>query len=253
MINIFKFAFRLLFKIKAAGQQSIALIKLNEFRAANPSCTIMSDCLSEVSVGERVAILDRTVLDRVRIGNFSSVLSDSRLVDVNIGNFSYVANNSQLNNVNIGNFCSIGLSVNLGLARHPSRVFVSTYPAFFSDQNTSCPLSFRKDKIFDDSVPKTTIGHDVWVGSNVILPGGINIGTGSIIAAGAVVVKDVPPYAVVGGNPAKIIRYRFSDAQIEVLLASEWWNWSIEKIVRNVDNFSDVDKFMAAINVDDKK
>lgn len=233
MINILKFARRLLIKSKVAGNQSITLPKLHELRAANPTCTILSDRLSEVSLGEQVAVLDRTVLHRVCLGNFS-----------------YVSNDSSLINVTVGRFCSIAPYVQLGLAPHPSRVIVSTYPAFYTDQNIGCPLSFRKDKIFDDSVLKTSIGHDVWIGSNVILPGGIDVGIGAIIAAGAVVVKDVPPYAVVGGNPAKIIRYRFSDEQIKVLLASEWWNWSIEKIIRNVDNFSDINKFVAAINID---
>lgn len=228
MISIFKLVVRLLNKVNAARQHSAAL---SELRAANPSCTIMNASLHKASIGKHVAIFDRVYLDRVGIDDFSYVANDSRLV-----------------NVAIGSFCSIGPSVQIGLARHPSRIFVSTYPAFYSDQNTGCPLSFRKDKIFDDSVPKTTIGSDVWVGSNVIIPGGIKIGTGAIVAAGTVVTKDVPPYAVVGGNPAKVVRYRFSDEQIKVLLASEWWNWPIDKIIRNVDNFSDLDKFKAIGN-----
>jgi len=82
----------------------------------------------------------------------------------------------------------------------------------------------------------------------VIVIGGIQISTGAIVGAGSIVVKDVPPYAVVGGNPAKVIRYRFSEEQIELLMASEWWNWPIEKILQNVDNFSDMEKFKAIIN-----
>jgi len=89
----------------------------------------------------------------------------------------------------------------------------------------------------------------VRIGSNVIIPGGIQIGTGAIVAAGSVVVKDIPPYAVVGGNPARVIRYRFSDDQIALLLASEWWCWPIEKVIRNVGNFSAIDKFEKSINL----
>jgi len=69
-----------------------------------------------------------------------------------------------------------------------------------------------------------------------------------MVAAGSVVVKDVPPYAIVGGNPAKVIRFRFSDEQIEILLASEWWNWPIDKISRNLVGFSDIEKFKAIVN-----
>jgi acetyltransferase-like isoleucine patch superfamily enzyme len=215
-------------KAVVAYQRYVTLEKL---RADNPGCTIMSHDIYDARLGENVAILGRTILSRVCMGNFS-----------------YVACDSSLRNVDVGNFCSIGPHVQIGLKRHPSRTFVSTYPGFYSNYNEGCPLSFRENKIFDDSVPKTSIGNDVWIGSNVIIPGGIRIGTGAIVAAGSVVVKDVLPYAVVGGNPAKFIRYRFSDEQIEILLASEWWNWSIDKISRNANEFLDVEKFKAIVN-----
>ena len=200
--------------------------RLAELRAENPSCTIFSVPVGNVRMGKNVAIL-----------------TGVHLKQVSLGNFSYVSNNSCLVNVTIGNFCSIGPYVQVGLAPHPSRIFVSTYPAFYSNCNEGCPLSFLEDKTFDDSVPKTCIGNDVWIGSNAIIPGGIDIGTGAIVAAGSVVMKDVPPYAVVGGNPAKVIRYRFSEEQIKALLESEWWDWPIEKIRQHADDFSDVENF----------
>lgn len=196
----------------------------------NPTCRIMSIALNDVVLGEYVAILGGAILDKV-----------------NISDFSYISNNSAISNVAIGKFCSISSNVQIGLGPHPSRVFVSTYPAFYSDKNPGCPITFRDDKIFDDSAPKTVIGDDVWIGANVIIPGGIHIGTGAIVAGGAVVVKDVPPYAVVGGNPARIIRYRFSEEQIKSLLASEWWNWPIEKIRQRVGDFSDIEKFRGSV------
>lgn len=205
-------------------------VTLERLRTENPSCIIMSADIYDASLGKSVAIFDRTVLHQVRIGCFS-----------------YISNDSMLTNVEMGNFCSIGPNVQIGLGPHPSRDFVSTYPAFYSNMTAGCPLAFRENKIFDDAIPKTIIDNDVWIAANVIVPGGIRIGTGAIVATGAVIVKDVPPYAVVGGNPAKIIRYRFSEEQIQVLLKSEWWNWPIEKIRQRVDDFSDVDKFQAKI------
>lgn len=228
MINIFKLVGRLICRINDSIKHSAAL---NDLRASNPSCVIMSLGLHDVNIGENVAILN-----------------DVHLNQVCIGDFSYISNGSILNNVQVGNFCSIGPQIQIGFGPHPSKVFVSTYPAFYTDNNTGCPQSFRKNKIFDDSFPRTIIGNDVWIGSNVIIPGGIQIGSGAIIAAGSVVVKEVPPYAVVGGNPAKIIRYRFSEEQIEVLLEAEWWNWPIEKIIKNVTIFSDIDKFLVGID-----
>jgi acetyltransferase-like isoleucine patch superfamily enzyme len=146
-------------------------------------------------------------------------------------------------NVTIGKFCSIAPNVQIGLAPHPSKIYVSTHPIFFSNDNPSCVRIFRDDKIFDDSVPATIIENDVWIGSNVIIPGGIRIGTGCIVAAGSVVVKDVPPYAIVGGNPAQIIRYRFTEEQIKALLDSEWWDWPIDKIRTNLNGFSNFEEF----------
>lgn len=229
MSHSFKFIGRLLQKAYSARQN---LSRLDKLRAEHPSCNILSSYLYNVSIREHVAILERTYLEQV-----------------NIGSYSYVSNDSHLINVDINNFCSIGPHVQIGLAPHPSRCFVSTYPAFYTPQNNGCPSSFREDKVFDDFIAKTTIANDVWIGSNAIIPGGINISNGAIIAAGSVVVKNVPPYAIVGGNPAQVIRYRFSDEHIETLLASEWWDWPIEKIRNNVDNFSDINKFKSSFHL----
>lgn len=219
---------RLLRNSSATRQRQAMLDRL---RTENPGCTIMSTGIYDSHLGKNVAVLDRTILSQVSMGEFS-----------------YVSYESCLINTEVGSYCSIGPHVQVGLAPHPTNVFVSTYPAFYSNFNEGCPQCFREDKIFDDSVPKTSIGHDVWIGSSVIIPGGIRVGTGAIVASGSVVVKDVPPYAVVGGNPAKVIRLRFSEEQIEILLASEWWNWPIEKIRREVNAFSDIEKFKAIAN-----
>ena len=84
----------------------------------------------------------------------------------------------------------------------------------------------------------TVVGNDVWIGYNATIMPGVNIGDGAVIAANSTVVKDVAPYAIVRGNPAREIKKRFSDDQIERLLKIEWWNWDIEKITRNVHNLT---------------
>jgi acetyltransferase-like isoleucine patch superfamily enzyme len=213
-----------LHRIATTRRRKAALEKL---RRENPSCSIMSPDIYDSPLGKSVAIYEGTMLYQVRMGDFS-----------------YVSKDSYLENVEVGKFCSIGPRVQIGLAPHPSRVFVSTYPAFYSHDNDGCPQTFREDKIFDDTVPKTVVGSDVWIGYNAIIVGGVTIGTGAIVAAGAVVVKDVSPYAVVGGNPAKVIRYRFPEDQIRHLLESKWWDWSIEKIRQHLEDFSDIKRFM---------
>ncbi len=178
------------------------------------------------------------------------VLSEARLTDTHIGRFSYVGKRSALNNVRMGNFCSLGPDVEIGYYLHPTD-FVSTYPAFYSNKNIGCPVPFTTVKKFDDSVPQTIIENDVWIGAKAIVLGGITIGTGAIVAAGSVVVKDVPPYAIVGGNPAKLIKFRFTEPQIEALLKSKWWEWDQQKYLDNVGAFSDIETFIKRLSAND--
>jgi acetyltransferase-like isoleucine patch superfamily enzyme len=181
--------------------------------------------------------------DGVSLGDYCALLEGAYLKSVTMGRFSYVSYGSSVINAKIGSFCSIGPNVQIGLGPHPSRDFVSTYPAFYSPDNNGCPKPFTDVKLFDDSVPETVLGHDVWIGANAIIPGGISIGHGAIIAAGAIVTKDVPAYAIVGGNPAKLIRMRFEDAEIEALMHMKWWDWPMDKIVDRLDGFTDIKKF----------
>lgn len=125
--------------------------------------------------------------------------------------------------IEIGKFCSIAENVDIFIGGYHNSEFISTYP--FSTAYSDIPYT---DILVHK--PKTTIGHDVWVGANVTIMAGVNIGNGSVIATGSVVVKDVGDYEIVGGNPAKMIKKRFTDKQIEALQKIEWWNWPIEKI-----------------------
>lgn len=127
----------------------------------------------------------------------------------------------------IGNFCSIGPSVLIVLGNHRTDI-VTTYP--FKTLKHFWPEA-RDGADDHTSRGDIVIGHDVWIGARAVITSGVNIGSGAVIAAGAIVTKDVPPYAIVGGNPAKIIRYRFSEDIIEKLLDIAWWNWS-EDILR---------------------
>ena len=150
-----------------------------------------------------------------------------------IGKYSYVGSNCFLQNVSIGKFCSIAKHSLIGLGAHPSD-FLSTSPLFYR-KNNPLKISFLKEnKDFVEYQP-IEIGHDVWVGARVTIMDGVKIGTGAIVASGAVVTKNVPPYAIVGGVPAKIIKYRFDEEQINKLLNSSWWDWDLEKINKHKD------------------
>lgn len=138
-----------------------------------------------------------------------------------IGKYSYIGFNSDFNNVQIGNYCSISSDVKIGLGKHPVNHFSSS-PVFYSNNN---PFGIKNAYINFDENPKCTfIGHDVWIGANALILDGINIGTGAIIAAGSVVTKNVAPYEVVGGVPARLIRKRFDETTIDFLLNTQWWD-----------------------------
>lgn len=139
-----------------------------------------------------------------------------------LGAYSY--SNSWFPAARIGRYCSIAAGVRTMGAAHPT-AWVTTSPyAYDAEARRKAGLPTDGTSLaFERHSALTTIGHDVWVGRDVLLRDGIAIATGAIIGAGAVVTKDVPPYAIVAGNPARVIKYRFSEEMIESLLQSRWW------------------------------
>lgn len=135
----------------------------------------------------------------------------------------------------IGKFCMIasGVSFIMNGANHLSKS-ISSYPFAFFGHGWKNAMEGKSYPTKGDTV----IGNDVWLGHNATIMPGVTIGDGAIIAANSTVVKDVDPYAVVGGNPAKLIRKRFDDETIEQLLDLKWWHWEISKISQNVQNLT---------------
>lgn len=163
-----------------------------------------------------------------------------------IGYGSYIGERSCLNAV-IGRYCSISSDVKTISGTHPTTGFVSTHPCFFSTKKqagfTYVTEDLFNEEIFVDSERHLVqIGNDVWIGSNVLILPGVHIGDGAVIAAGAVVTKDVEPYSIVGGVPAKIVRYRFESKEIRNKLSEiKWWNMPQSWIQEHADLFKDVD------------
>jgi virginiamycin A acetyltransferase len=131
----------------------------------------------------------------------------------------------------IGKFCMIasGASFIMNGANHLTNA-ISAYPFAIFGKDWQQAMDGKSYPIKGN----TTIGNDVWIGHNATITAGVNIGDGAIIAANATVTKDVAPYTIVGGNPAIVIKKRFSEAVIESLLSIAWWDWPIEKITQNV-------------------
>ena len=140
-----------------------------------------------------------------RFGHQNIVYGNTVLVDVKMGDYSYVGGQAKVQYATIGKFCSIGEGVKIGLGIHPTHL-PSTHPAFYSphqlwDIEPDLSLNIQEYK-------PVVIGDDVWIGTNAMILDGVTIGSHAVVAAGAVVTKDVPEYAIVGGVPAEIIKYR---------------------------------------------
>lgn len=153
-----------------------------------------------------------------------------------VGSYTYIGDRASVSHADVGRFCSIGQDVIVGAGTHPTN-FISTSPIFYSS-GRQLPESWLDVSKFHEYSERTIIGHDVWIGSRVICLRGINIGVGAIIGAGAVVTRDVKPYEIVAGVPAKHIRYRFDAETRKTLLVSQWWNWPVARIKKDLNNFS---------------
>jgi virginiamycin A acetyltransferase len=143
----------------------------------------------------------------------------------------------------IGDYCSIADNVQIFLGGYHRPEWVSMYPF------TAFPEWRDKSQIRNHTVGRghVTIGSDVWLGSQCVIMAGRNIGHGAVVGAQAVVTRDVPPYAVVAGNPARIVKYRFDEATIAELLAIAWWNWPPARVAENLDMLlsGDIPAFIA--------
>jgi len=179
-----------------------------------------------------------TRLNNVVFGKYNWTSERVTLDNVSLGDFSYVSENSVILEATIGKFCSIGPNVRVAPGKHPTRTFVSTHPALFSNPDY-CQKNFL-DKDYHNPDRHVTIGNDVWICANAVIADGVNIGDGAIIGANSVVTSDVEPYAIVGGVPARFIRFRFEKDEIEFLMKFKWWDKDIEWIERNKDLFLNI-------------
>ncbi len=199
-----------LFKDSLLNSLPVGLAQLDETGISNGR--FLKHCLFEKSVNQ-----------------CSPVISQNP--DTFVGAYSYMNDGGYFrSNVFIGRFCSIGRRVSIGAGSHPM-TGLSTHPLLvhgrgrpYSDSE-ALALRFR-----NALYSPTVIGNDVWIGDGVVIVPGITIGTGAVIGANSVVTKNVPPYAIVGGVPATVIRHRFPEETVSRLVASEWWEYPVEVI-----------------------
>lgn len=173
-----------------------------------------------------------------------------RIHKSHVGYGTYIiGENGYIHDCKIGRFCSIASNCHIGLGDHALDM-VSSSPLFYS-AHSLLPNSFLSESIpvpeqtIGDTKYKVIIGNDVWMGYNVCVKEGVTIGDGAIIGAKSLVTRDIPPYAIAVGTPAKVIKYRFTPEQIQELLEIKWWDKDIEWIRENIHAFEDIDAFIA--------
>jgi acetyltransferase-like isoleucine patch superfamily enzyme len=177
-----------------------------------------------------------------------NVVGDRTRFDGVLGYGSYVDADCAIS-ARVGRYCSVAGGVRVIISTHPLENFVSTHPVFYSmlrqNGTTYAPSQLIGEALYADEQEKhgVIIGNDVWIGYGVTLIGGITVGDGAVILANATVTKDVPPYAIVGGLPAKVLRTRFDEETIQFLLEAKWWDKPEGWLRQNADLFSDIEIF----------
>lgn len=181
--------------------------------------------------GEKTFVSQGCEVMDSKMGYYSRLKSLCHLRNSALGDYSIVSNAAYINATDIGKFNSIGYGNYIGLWEH--NLYVTTHSFYLYEGSGGFVEGYQpyeKDKI------RTKIGNDVWTGANAVILKGVSIGDGAVVGAGSIVTKDVPPYAIVTGNPAKILRYRFNEKDIAFLKKIKWWNFERELIQDMVNN-----------------
>ena len=196
--------------------------------------------------GKHIKIGYNSIANNTKFDEYNWIGEDVYMENVDLGKFSYVSSNSTILETKIGKFCSIGPNVRIAPGKHPTHTIVSTHPALFSNPDY-CERNFQ-DKDYHNPLRNVTIGNDVWICANAVIADGITIGNGAIIAGNALVNKNVEPYSIVSGIPAKHIRYRFKEEEIVFLEEFKWWDKSLEWIDKNSKLMLDIESLYQKYN-----
>ena len=180
---------------------------------------------------------------KCELGVYTEIAEGVQFTESSLGDYSYLMERCDIIYTGIGKFTNIASDVRINPGNHPME-WVSQHHFLyrcrmygFRDEDNSAFFEWRRRQ-------RVTIGHDCWIGHKAIILPGVTIGNGAVVAAGAVVTRDVAPYSVVAGVPAKVVSKRFPKQIWETLEATEWWDWDHETLKSRMDDFYDIRKFL---------
>lgn len=180
-----------------------------------------------------------------RISRKAKVYDRVQVSNATMGDYSYIGRNSRLVHADVGKFCSIASETKIGMGTH-TLDNISTSPIFTEAKNGTKYSWVKVSAV--NPFKRVKVGNDVWIGVRTMVMGGVTIGDGAVIGAGSIVTKDIPPYAVVVGVPAKVIRYRFPQELIDALLSNPWWELPDEQLKDRIALFQSSDNIEEKIN-----
>lgn len=209
----------------------------------DPSVTLYHDVKltktkleANVSIGDFSKVNDSFLRESVRVDR------NNHFDNIQMGKHSYTGRNSILLHAKIGAFCSISWNVSIGGANH-DYTRLAQHSFLYNPADSLSPKNHTIS--YDRFSEPLIIGNDVWLGTGAVVLRGVTIGDGAVVGANAVVTRDVPPYAIVAGTPAKILKYRFTPDIIERLISLKWWKWPDKKIQAHfkiLSNHPSIDK-----------
>jgi phosphonate metabolism protein (transferase hexapeptide repeat family) len=194
-------------------------------------------------LGEDPTVHATSTIVRSRIGAWTDIGPHCQIVETEVGDYTYCASNVNVIYSEIGKFCSIASYVRINPGNHPTDRVTQHHMTYrrkqygFGDSDEADFFDWRRSH-------RCTIGHDVWIGHGVTVMPGVTIGTGAVVGSGAVVTKDIGPYEIAVGVPARVIKTRFPEELIERLLSTEWWNWDRATLESRFEDLSDVEFFL---------
>lgn len=199
----------------------------------NETSVVYKNCIISDSVVEKDAIIgDNSVIKNSFIGYKTRIQRNSMIQHSEISDFSYGGMRLTAIHCKVGKFCSISWNVSIGGANH-NYSKLTTHSMLYDDS-----FGMVQEPLYNRFDSECIIGNDVWIGAGAHILRGVIVGDGAVIAAGAVVTSDVPPYSIVGGVPARVIKYRFNEHIIKELLSIKWWDLDYSIIKKNISLFA---------------